>query len=214
MPGVWNGELSGEGATCRRREGCPYGPAAELLARIRAEREGGEGEAKAARKEKRKKAGTARRRGGRGGSGGRSTIGECPGCPRMSPGGRRRDGSMVLSDLATAIYDILRDLVPGADAEIAYSALVERLGPLPPPNSDLAPRDPRLDDALGALTHACRQFDLPAISALVVHKDDHIPGPGYYPVAHPDIADNTAEAMVAWGHEIEQARATTYPNCL
>ncbi len=119
-----------------------------------------------------------------------------------------------MSDLAAAIYDTLRALVPSTDAEIAYSVLLGRLGPLPPPNSDLSPRDPRLNDALGELTHACRQRNLPAISALVVHIDDHVPGPGYYPVAHPDVARNKAKAMAAWGHEIEQARATTYPSHL
>jgi hypothetical protein len=117
----------------------------------------------------------------------------------------------MFSVLAAAIYDILRGMVPAPRAEITYSELVAQLGPMPPPNQDLQARDSRLDAALGELVTACRHRDLPAISALVVRDADRIPGPGYYPIAHPDEAGDMARAMIAWGHEVQRVRATTYP---
>src|SRR5579872_4366930 len=68
--------------------------------------------------------------------------------------------SCTCSILATAIYDILRSLVPSPRAEITYSELVQQLGPLRAPNQDLQPRDSRLDSALGELVAACRRRNL------------------------------------------------------
>ncbi|HJZ56569.1 MAG TPA: hypothetical protein VKE74_16505 [Gemmataceae bacterium] len=82
---------------------------------------------------------------------------------------------------------------------------------MPPPNQDLQARDPRLDASLGELVTASHRRALPAISALVVLDADRIPGPGYYPVAHPAEAGDTARAMIAWGYEVQGVRATTYP---
>lgn len=121
-----------------------------------------------------------------------------------------KDGSSVLSVLATAIYEILRSLVPNSRAEITYTELVTRLGPMLP-NEDLRPRDPRLDAALGELVTACRQRGLPVISAMVVREDDRTPGAGYYNLAHPEVANDTARAMIAWGQEVQQVRGTRYP---
>ena len=117
----------------------------------------------------------------------------------------------MLSVLAAAIYDILRGLASNPRAEITYSELVVRLGPMPRPNKDLQPRDTRLDAALGELVHACRRRDLPAIAAMVVHEGDRVPGPGYYPVAHPREAGDRAREMIARGLEIQRVRTTTYP---
>jgi len=121
---------------------------------------------------------------------------------------------MPLSQLASDIYDILRPMVPNPTAEITYHDLVARLGPLPVPNQNLQPRDRRLDEALGEIVTECRARDLPALPAIVVHSEDRIPGPGYYPMAHPQVADDRARAMIAWGNEILQVRRTTYPQAL
>jgi hypothetical protein len=129
----------------------------------------------------------------------------------MDPAGSKMVRASVLSVLATAIYEILRSLVPDSRAEITYSDLVARLGPMAPPNQGLEAHDQRLNIALGELVTACRQFGLPAISALVVHGHDRIPGPGYYPLAHPKVANDAARAMIAWGQELLKVRATTYP---
>jgi hypothetical protein len=121
---------------------------------------------------------------------------------------------MPLSQLASDIYDILRPMLPNPNAEITYHDLVGRLGPLPAPNQDLQARDPRLDQALGEIVAECRARDLPAISAIVVRADGRIPGPGYYPTAHPDVAHDIARAMIAWGNEVQRVRSTTYPQTL
>ena len=94
-----------------------------------------------------------------------------------------------MSVLATAIYAILRTLVPGPAAEITYEDLVEQLGPMPPPNQDLWPKDNRLNYALGEIVTACRNHESPqpALPAIVVRKDERTPGVGYYPIAHPYV---------------------------
>ena len=119
---------------------------------------------------------------------------------------------MPLSDLASEIYVVLRQRVPGSRAEITYEDLVGTLGPLPSPNQDLAPRDPRLDAALGEIVVECRRCQLPALSAIVVRKHEGTPGEGYYPVAHPDEAGDKARSMIAWGEEVQSAKQTTYPD--
>jgi hypothetical protein len=120
-------------------------------------------------------------------------------------------GLRMLSVLAAAIYDVLRVLVPNRRAEITYAELVDQLGPMPPPNQDLHARDVRLDAALGELVTACRRRGLPAIAAIVVRDDTRAPGQGYYSIAHAAEAGDTDIAMIAWGHEVQQVRATTYP---
>jgi hypothetical protein len=120
-----------------------------------------------------------------------------------------------MSELAREIYAILRGLIPDSRARITYQELVEELGPLPPPNGGLHWRDPRLDEALGELVTACRAVGLPAISAIVVRAQEDSPGPGYYPLAHPDEWDaGELQALIAWGHEREQVRQTTFPPAL
>ena len=115
---------------------------------------------------------------------------------------------MKLSDLAVAIYDVLRARVPAKRPELAYSELVERL---PAPFNKVEPDSATLANALGELVRACRAKGLPAISAMVVRHRDRVPGPGYYPAAHPDEAKDMAKAMIAWAVEVEKVRSTTYP---
>lgn len=121
-----------------------------------------------------------------------------------------------MSVLATAIYAILRSLVPAPAAEITYEDLVEQLGPMPPPNQDLRPRDPRLDIALGEIVTTCRNHKppLPALPAIVVRKYERTPGEGYYRIAHPDVPQDWAHWMIAWGNEVIRVRQTTYPAAL
>lgn len=126
---------------------------------------------------------------------------------------RRAEGASVnLSALASAIYDILRGLVPDPGAEITYSELVNQLGRMPRPNEGLHYRDARLDEALGELVDACRAQELPAISALVIREAERNPGVGYYPKAHPlEWAQGLIFAEVVWANERERVRQTSYP---
>lgn len=116
-----------------------------------------------------------------------------------------------MSPLAQLVYDQLRRRVPASRPELSYTDLVEQL---PSPYGTLSPDSDVLASALGELVTACRNLDLPAISAMVVRHRERVPGPGYYPVAHPDEADDPAMAMIAWGKELTKVRATTYPAAL
>lgn len=116
-----------------------------------------------------------------------------------------------MSPLAIAVYDVLRVRVPALHPELAYSDLVQLL---PPPYSTLDPDSALLAQALGELVTGCRKKDLPAISAMVIRFRERIPGPGYYPMAHPAEAADPAKAMIAWGIELEKVRTTTYPTSL
>lgn len=118
---------------------------------------------------------------------------------------------MPLSDLAVAIYGVLRVRVPAKKPELAYTELIPKL---PAQFRGIEPDGQVLANALGELVRACRNKGLPAISAMVVRYRERIPGPGYYPAAHPTEAHDMAKAMVAWGIEIEKVRVTTYPPTL
>ena len=109
---------------------------------------------------------------------------------------------MANSQLAERIYQYLRTRVPGEDPRITYQALVDALGPLPPPNDRLQAFDKRLFDALGEIGQACHRHSprLPALSSVVVQKQEDgtlgMPGPGYYSATHLNArtADAKAEA--------------------
>jgi len=118
---------------------------------------------------------------------------------------------MPLAPLALSVYEVLRRRVPNLRPELAYSQLVEML---PAPFNNLDPDSDMLAGALGELVTACRARNLAAISAMVVRFRERVPGPGYYPMAHPDVADDDAERMVAWGIELQKVRSTTYPPTL
>lgn len=120
---------------------------------------------------------------------------------------------MPLEGLASLIYPILRDRVPGDDPRMSYESLVNELGPLPPPNQNLQAFDQRLFAALGAIGSACHMNGLPALSSIVVQQTAsslHMPGPGYYPVTHPEARSDEAR-IAAWLAEYGNARTTIYP---
>src|SRR6476659_7377349 len=95
---------------------------------------------------------------------------------------------MPLSVLASSIYAVLRQRTTLGEPRISYRDLVEELGPLAPPNQNLQPQDRRLSAALGELGHACHAAGLPAISAIVVQREQDglgMPGEGYFLDIHP-----------------------------
>lgn len=116
-----------------------------------------------------------------------------------------------MSPLAAAIYAVLRGRVPARRPELSYTDLV---GLLPAPWNSLDPDSDLLARALGELVAGCRAEGLPAISAMVVRHRERVPGPGYYPMAHPAEASDTPKAMIAWANELEQVRKTKYPATL
>ena len=118
---------------------------------------------------------------------------------------------MSLSPLASAIYDVLRPMVPSPDAAITYSDLAAELKKKH--SYDLDGSDPTLHEALGEIVHACKAKQLPALPAMVVRKKEKSPGFGYYPVAHPAAKDDAAK-KAAWESEIDGVRKATYPPSL
>jgi len=126
---------------------------------------------------------------------------------------------MALTDLAKRVYQTLRERVPADEPRLSYGQLVHLLGPLPPPNDNLAPSDDRLFAALGEICRACHNHKprLPALSCIVVRmqKDGDLgtPGEAYYSEAHPDVHGDPGK-HAAWHQEYERAKITKYPASL
>jgi hypothetical protein len=117
---------------------------------------------------------------------------------------------LPMGDLAEAIYDVLRQLVARQPRpRITYQDLIDQL---PRGYRGLSPRSPELSAALGEIVEACRQYDppLPALLAVVINVSTGRPGPGYYPVAHPDAASDE-EQRAAWEAEVSQVPGISYP---
>lgn len=146
-------------------------------------------------------------------------CGDCPGkrtAPSAATSGCWSSGPprlvlQLMSPLAKLVYDRLRVRDPALRPELSYTELVEQL---PSPYAGLSPDSDVLAHALGELVQACRDRDLPPISAMVLRHRERVPGPGYYPAAHPNEADDPAKAMIAWGIELTKVRVATYPPAL
>jgi hypothetical protein len=117
---------------------------------------------------------------------------------------------MPLSELARAIYGVLRTRVPSPHPEITYKQLVTTLPPLGKPFENVGFHDPRLDQALADTVHACRAAGLPALSAIVVNAETRRPGKRHYAEAHSRVTGEI-EKEVEWAKEFERAKGTTYP---
>jgi hypothetical protein len=116
-----------------------------------------------------------------------------------------------MTPLANAVYAVLRTRTPSRAPEISYTDLVARL---PSPYNALDPDSELLATALGDIVRECRAKKLAALSAIVVRARERIPGPGYYPVAHPNEAGDVPRAMIAWAGELAAVKATSYPATL
>jgi hypothetical protein len=125
----------------------------------------------------------------------------------------------MLSELATSIYQILRDRVPADDPRISYGELVDELGALPPPNERLQAFDKRLFDALGEIGASCHSHipELPALSSIVVLRGEggslDRPGTGYFKATHPAAKSENAKDE-AWLAEFNSAKRTNYPESI
>ena len=123
---------------------------------------------------------------------------------------------MNLSPLAERIYQTLLRRLDLADPLFSYGDLVRTLGPLPPPDSNLKANDQRLFDALGEIHRACQNNNppLPALTSIVVRRSEDgtlgMPGPGYFALVFPQVADQRARAQ-SWREEVKRVAATSYP---
>jgi hypothetical protein len=119
-----------------------------------------------------------------------------------------------MSPLAEAIYQVLVKRVKLKTPVITYSALVQALPPLDPPDDGVTASDKRLSYALGELGVACRDQGLAILSALVIRSADKAPGAGYYGMFHPKIGDDPIRRQEAWSHDLEQVRNCNFPQVL
>ena len=108
-------------------------------------------------------------------------------------------------DLARCVYELIR---PYSKATVSYSDVC---GQLTGRWAGLDPDSALLAEALGNIVERCRNKNLPALSAVVVHKSgDKMPGNGYFVAAHGNIGDPILR-QVAWATELGQVRKATYP---
>jgi len=123
---------------------------------------------------------------------------------------------MSLSPLAERIYQTLVRQLRLPDPLISYGDLVRALGSLPPPDTNLKPKDPRLFEALGEISRACQSNEppLPALSSIVVRRtadgSPGTPGPGYFALVFPQVREETAR-LEMWQEEVRRAVASSYP---
>ncbi len=114
-----------------------------------------------------------------------------------------------IEDLASCIYPVLKNRARSHNP-ISYSALCRQLSGR---WAGLSPRSHSLAASLGTIVEACRDADLPALSALVVHAgSDQRPGEGYFHAAHPNLTGIHRE--VAWAAELKAMRNVKYPETL
>lgn len=101
-----------------------------------------------------------------------------------------------MTPLATAIYRVLRHRLATSSTSITYGELAEAVTRTIP----IHRRSSRLHAALGEVTLACRNAQLPALPAIVWRAGTKRPSDGYYEVAHPRV--RTAEGRItAWEAE-------------
>ncbi len=101
-----------------------------------------------------------------------------------------------MSPLATEIYKLLLRALRANHASITYGELAARLAR----KHSTHPRSPKLHAALGEVTRACREHDLPCLPAIVWASATLRPSDGYYKVAHP-LSRSDKSARAAWERE-------------
>jgi hypothetical protein len=105
---------------------------------------------------------------------------------------------MSLTMLGERIYEVLLRQLAKPDPLISYGDLIRAMGPLPPPDSDLKPNDPRLFDALGEIVRVCQNNKppLPVLTSIVVRRQEDgslgMPGPGYFALVFPKARSDSA----------------------
>jgi hypothetical protein len=110
--------------------------------------------------------------------------------------------------LARDVYPLLVPLTRTKRGKMSYTDVCERLEV---GWHGLHPESQFLANALGLIVRRCRARGLPALSALVVHKNgDRMPGNGYFPAAHPEVNDPEMQ-RIEWAKEFELAHRADYP---
>ena len=100
-----------------------------------------------------------------------------------------------MTPLATEIYKQLRTTLR-TKSSITYGELAKLVSKKHPTHH----RSPKLHAALGEVTAACREHELPALTAMVWSASTNQPSDGYYDVAHPRARTDESR-HAAWERE-------------
>jgi hypothetical protein len=101
-----------------------------------------------------------------------------------------------LTPIAQQIYRHLVRTLRAGTPGITYRELAEAISKKTPTH----PRSSKLHAALTEVTKACRERDLPAVTAIVWKAGVHRPSDGYYGVAYPRIRSFKSQ-LEAWKAE-------------
>jgi hypothetical protein len=102
----------------------------------------------------------------------------------------------ALTPLAREVYRRLVRHVRAGNASITYGELAALVSQKLP----IHPRSSKLHAALGEVTAACRERDLPILPAIVWRADSRQPSDGYYAAAHPRSRSLKTQ-IAAWEQE-------------
>jgi hypothetical protein len=119
-------------------------------------------------------------------------------------------GSVFVSPLAQAVYEILRLRVPQEDPRITYGELAEQLRDSARDFEHIYPRSRELYAALSEVGKECRRLKLPPLPALVVRADTRRPGSAYYEGKCTGIVWR-GEQVAAWQRDLEAVQRARFP---
>ena len=111
-----------------------------------------------------------------------------------------------MSELAEAIYQILRRQASEPEPRITYAKLAEELRESSEEFDAIYHRSQQLYAALDEVGKECRRLRLPCLPALVVRADTRRPGAAYY-----SGKGFQGEQVAAWRRDLEAVKKASYP---
>src|SRR5439155_20280574 len=122
----------------------------------------------------------------------------------------RSCGKQRMSELAAAVYDILRVRPLHEEPRITYKQLAAELRDWAARFEYVHHRNRELYVALGEVGKECRRLKLPPLPALVVRADTMRPGAAYYS-GRCSGCRFRGEQISAWRRDLEAVKRTRYP---
>jgi hypothetical protein len=101
-----------------------------------------------------------------------------------------------LTPIAQQVYRHLVRTLRGGTASITYRQLAEAISKKTPTH----PRSSKLHAALTEVTKACREHEIPAVTAAVWKAGAGRPSDGYFPIAYPRLRSFETQ-LEAWRAE-------------
>jgi hypothetical protein len=116
-----------------------------------------------------------------------------------------------MSELAEAIWALLRRRLSLADPRITYAELAAELRETSEDFEFLYHRSRELYAALGEIGRACQRLRLPPLPALVVRADTRRPGDAYYGGRRMQGLSRD-ERVALWQQDLEAVKQANYPS--